>query len=189
MLSAVLRMRLYVEYYGLTTDRFFPLVFMGWLAVVLILLTVTVLRDQGRVFLAGAALIGLATLAALNVANPDAIIARVNLDRSATTLSPDAAPLDVAHLATLGGDAAELAAGAVISPASAGAPERCAAARALLSKWDSSSPLAARTREPGAWRAWNAGERRGLAAIARNSGALREVVAATCTQTPPAASR
>ena len=32
IVSAALRMRLYVHYYGLTTDRLYTLVFMGWLA-------------------------------------------------------------------------------------------------------------------------------------------------------------
>ncbi|MFL5605286.1 MAG: DUF4153 domain-containing protein, partial [Gemmatimonadaceae bacterium] len=31
IVSAMLRMKLYVHYYGLTTDRFYPLVLMGWL--------------------------------------------------------------------------------------------------------------------------------------------------------------
>ncbi|MGH9885731.1 MAG: DUF4153 domain-containing protein, partial [bacterium] len=33
IVSAALRMRLYVEYFGLSTDRLYPLAFMGWLAV------------------------------------------------------------------------------------------------------------------------------------------------------------
>lgn len=189
MISAVLRMRLYVAYYGLTTERFYPLVFMGWLAVVLVLVTITVLREQGRFFLAGAALTGFATLAALNVANPDAIIARVNIDRAATTLARDAAGLDLVHLATLGGDVAEMAATAVISATKADARERCVAARELLSRWGPSSRRALRHSEPGGWRAWNAGERRGLAAIGRSSRALRAVIDATCTRTPPAIQR
>ena len=94
---------------------FFELVWVAVLVVPLVLVTLTVLREQGRSFLAGAAVTGFATLAALNVANPDAIIARVNLDRAATTLSPDAAGLDLVHLATLGGEAAEMAATAIIS--------------------------------------------------------------------------
>ncbi len=189
MISAVLRMRLYVEYYGLTEERFYPLVFMGWLAVVLVLVTSTVLREDGRFFLAGAALTGFATLAALNVADPDVIIARVNVDRAATTLSRDAAGLDVVHLATLGGEAAEMAATAVISATKADARERCIAARELLSRWDPSSRRALRHSEPGGWRAWNAGERRGLAAIGQSSRALRAVIHATCTRTPPAVQR
>ena len=44
IVSAVMRMRLYVQYYGLTEDRVYALVFMGWLAVVVIWLAVTVLR-------------------------------------------------------------------------------------------------------------------------------------------------
>ena len=187
MLSAVLRLRLYVEYYGLTTERFFALVFMGWLAVVLALVCFTMLREQARLFLAGASLTGLATLAALTVANPDVIIARVNLDRVATTQSRDAAGLDLVHLATLGGEAAATAATAVMSATTADPLERCAAARLLMSRWGPSSRRALRLDEPVAWRAWNAGERRGLAAIGRSSRALREVIHATCAPAPSAA--
>ncbi len=38
--SAMLRMKMYVHYYGLTTDRFYPAVFMLWLATVIVWLAV-----------------------------------------------------------------------------------------------------------------------------------------------------
>ena len=53
IVSAALRMRLYVHYYGLTTERLYTLVFMGWLALVLALLAATVLRGRGRAFVGG----------------------------------------------------------------------------------------------------------------------------------------
>src|SRR5205814_809445 len=62
----------------------------------------TVLRGKRERFAGGLVLSGLAAVVLLNVANPDAIIARVNLDRAAhgkrvdldylDTLSPDAVP-------------------------------------------------------------------------------------------------
>src|ERR1700694_2020469 len=114
--SATMRMRLYVHYYGLTTDRFYPLVFMGWLAVVLLWLTVTVLRDRGRPFIAGVVLTGLATLAALNLAAPDAIIARVNVARAAEMTPRTQPALDLYHLASLSGEAVSLAIAATLAP-------------------------------------------------------------------------
>ena len=56
-------MRLYVHYYGLTTDRLYTLVFMGWLGSVLVLLAATVLRGRGRLFVAGSAASALVLLA------------------------------------------------------------------------------------------------------------------------------
>jgi hypothetical protein len=181
IMSAVLRMRLYVSYYGLTIERFYPLVFMGWLTIVLILAAISLLREPRRSFLAGAALTGLATLLALNVANPDVIIARVNLDRKWTAASHDATGVDVVHLATLSGEAADIASGAVISATTNASPyDRCVAARALLSRWGPSSARALRRAQPDGWRVWNAGESFGLAAVRRASGALRAVIHATC---------
>ena len=58
IVSAALRMRLYVHYYGLTTERLYTLVFMGWLAIVLALLATTVLRGRGRAFVGGSVISG-----------------------------------------------------------------------------------------------------------------------------------
>ena len=82
IVSAMLRMKMYTHYYGLTTDRVYPLVFMLWLAVVIVWLAITVLRDWGRPFIAGTVISGLGTLLALNVADPDAIVARSNIARA-----------------------------------------------------------------------------------------------------------
>jgi hypothetical protein len=180
MLSAALRMRLYVSYYGLTTDRFYSFVCMVWLAVVLALIAVTVLRDRVRWLLAGAAVSGIVTLAALNVANPDVIIARVNIERAESRPSPGAAGVDVVHLSTLGGDAVGMVATAVISNADADGDARCAAARTLLKRWGPTSHRALALNAPSAWRKWNAGERRGLAAVGQASTKLLAVVANAC---------
>ena len=103
MLSAVERMRLYTDAYGLTQLRLYTLAFMLWLAAVLAWMLATVLRDRHRWFMPGAFAAGLAAVLVLNVVNPDALIARTNLDRYAdgkrldswylTTLSTDATPV------------------------------------------------------------------------------------------------
>jgi hypothetical protein len=67
-------MRLYVHYYGLTTDRLYTLVFMGWLSAVLLWLTVTVLRGWGRPFVAGAVLSGWPRSPPSNLVAPDVIV-------------------------------------------------------------------------------------------------------------------
>lgn len=114
MVSAIARMRLYVEMYGLTEDRFYAATFTGWLCVVLAWFVITEFRWLDR-FATGAVAAGFLLLAALNVANPDAIIARINLDRATagaeldarylTRLSTDAVPVLAGRWTALGPDA------------------------------------------------------------------------------------
>jgi hypothetical protein len=100
MISAVQRMRLYVDEFGLTELRLYPTAFMAWLAVVFVWFGATVLRGRSRRFVFGGMTAGFVTLAALNVLNPDAFIARVNLERPLT-----ARPVDLDYLLSLSGDA------------------------------------------------------------------------------------
>ena len=79
MASAVHRMVLYMGMYGLSELRLYTLAFMGWLGAVLLWFAVTVLRGRRRLFAHGALAAGLVVVAALNVCNPDGLIARVNL--------------------------------------------------------------------------------------------------------------
>jgi hypothetical protein len=165
---------------GLTTDRFYSLVFMAWLAVVLVLIALTVLRDRGPLLLTGAPLSGFVTLAALNLVNPDVIIAHVNIARTERSALPEAAGLDLVHLSTLGGDAVGLAATAIISNENANRDVRCAAARTLLKRWGATSHRALSQTSPNAWRKWNVGEQRGLASVGQASTQLLAVVANAC---------
>ncbi len=98
--SALLRMRLYTAEYGLTELRFYTTAFMGWLVLVFGWFVATVLRGRRERFGTGALVAGWLVLAALNLANPDAVIAGVNLARAA-----DGRPLDVAYAAQLSADA------------------------------------------------------------------------------------
>jgi hypothetical protein len=184
--SAALRMRLYVHYYGLTTERLYTLVFMGWLAIVLALLAATVLRDHGRTFVAGSVISALALLVGLHFFVPDVIVARVNLARAAS--SDAATSLDLSYLARLSGDAAPLAVRATLAPPSARdqrdplqADQRCAAASRLLNEWGPASRRVERRQTQGAWRTWNAGESSALHAVGERSADLRRLRHATCT--------
>src|SRR6185312_12873247 len=130
--SALLRMKMYVHYYGLTTDRVYPIVAMIWLAFVL---ASTVLRGRGRTFAAGAIISGLVTLGGLDAADPDLIVARVNVDRAATLARGSTAgpsTLDLVHLASLRGGAVPIAARVVANsatiPIPVGADAKAAAA-------------------------------------------------------------
>ena len=103
MASALQRMYLYLEEYGLTELRLYATIFMAWLAVVLVWFLLTVLRGRRDRFAFGALAAGFAAILLINVINPDALIARTNLDRLQegkrfdavylTTLSADAAPV------------------------------------------------------------------------------------------------
>lgn len=98
--SALLRMWLYTAQFGLTELRFYTTAFMGWLVLVFGWFVATVLRGRRERFGTGALLAGWLVLAALNLVNPDGVIAEVNLGRAAR-----GRPLDVAYAATLSADA------------------------------------------------------------------------------------
>jgi hypothetical protein len=189
VLSAALRMRLYVQYYGLSVDRFTTLVFMGWLMAVLLLLAATVLRDRGRLFVAGSVLSALGVLAALHLVSPDLVVARVNVARAADAPKDPRAALDVQYLTTLSADAVELATAATLLPSairdSADSAQRCEAAINLLRRWGADSPPVERASEEGAWRAWNAGEANAVRVVGANFAALVRMRHATCVRSAP----
>ena len=80
---------------------------MIWLAVVFVWAAATVLRGRRQLFAVGALVSGFAAILAINVVNPDALIARTNLDRArldlpyVMNLSDDATPELVKALPTL----------------------------------------------------------------------------------------
>ena len=205
LVSAALRMRLYVQYFGLTTSRFYTLAIMAWLAVVLVWLAITTLRGRDRRFVAGAVLAGYATLLVLNVMVPDRVVARVNLARAQHPVSAGGTPLDLGYLATLSGDAMDVMLPATLVPPAnvsdvtrptsygtvAMSPEaqRCVAARRILGRWSPASRRAARYDDSGTWRAWNAGESRALALVAQQARALRAVELEACTAARVAGAR
>ena len=188
IVSAVLRMQLYVRYFGLSVARFDTLVLMAWLALVLLWLAATVLRDRGRPFVAGTVVSGLAVLALLNIASPDAVVARVNIARAASPGTNGALALDLRHLAWLGGDASEIVVSTLLATPTVGDPvaegdgERCVATRRMLTYWGPGSSRAQHRRESNAWRAWNAGESNALDVVGRNSARLRSVMHESCAR-------
>jgi len=96
MISALQRMRLYTREYGLTELRVFTTGTMLWLGVVFVWFAATALRGRRHLFAIGALVAGFAAIAAMNVLNPDALIARTNLSRP---------HLDVHYVAGLSDDA------------------------------------------------------------------------------------
>ncbi len=112
MASAFYRMRLYRVEFGLTELRFYTMVFMFWLAAVLVWFALTVLRgDRGR-FVSGALVAAGLVVFGLHLANPDAWIIRANARNAAnagrafdsayaSSLSADSLPALVAVLPQL----------------------------------------------------------------------------------------
>jgi hypothetical protein len=104
--SALDRLRLYQQQFGLTELRIYTTGVVLWLVCVFAWLAVTTLRGR-RHFAVGALALGFAATAALNVVNPDALIARTNLSRPHVDvaylagLSDDAVPTLVARWSTL----------------------------------------------------------------------------------------
>jgi hypothetical protein len=191
IVSAAGRMQLYVHFYGLTVDRFYPLVFMAWLIAIVCWLALTVLRNRGRSFIAGVASSAFAVLVALNVAAPDAIVARFNANR--THHGDEAVGADLRQMSELSGEAVETALGVILAPprvagGTLARPEeersRCDAARNLLRRWGPSSHAAQRSADDAAWRTWNYGEQRALQAISAHTVALLKVEHSACAALP-----
>lgn len=125
MTSAFQRMTLYTERFGLTEQRLYGTALMIWLAVVFAWFLVTTLRGRSNRFAAVPVVAGIVGVLALAAVNPDAMIARINLDRASA-----GGQLDVAYLATLSADAApEIIRRLDRIPAGS----RCAVGRRLLS--------------------------------------------------------
>lgn len=105
--SALQRLWLYQEQFGLTELRVYATGVVLWLAVVFVWLAVTVLRDRRHLFATGAVALGFAATLCLNMLDPDALIARTNVTRPQAdvsylaSLSDDAVPALVARLPQL----------------------------------------------------------------------------------------
>ena len=110
--SALQRMYLYQQEFGLTELRLYTTVFIAWISTVLLWFVLTVLRARRDRFAFGALLAGFAAILAINAMNPDALIASTNIDRMEhgkrfdayylATLSADALPVLVESLPEIG---------------------------------------------------------------------------------------
>jgi hypothetical protein len=150
--SALERLWIYQQEYGLTELRVYATGLVLWLGAVLLCFCATVLRRRRRSFAVGALVAGFAAVAAMNVLNPDALIARTNVARP---------QVDIGYLARLSDDATPTLLRALPSLSST---ERRRLAAALLSRSES-----------GDWRAWNLDRSRASAAIARDRALLERL--------------
>ena len=137
--SALKRMGLYRDAYGLTRLRFYTTAFVLWMIVITAWFGGTVLRGKRQFFAVGVQVTGLLATLFLHLLNPEALIVRTNVTRAVAGTG-----LDVGYLTALSSDAVPELVKAVpaLSPGQAEALSRHLEARAT----------ALRT---GDWRAWS----------------------------------
>lgn len=100
LVSALMRLSLYLEYFGLTDDRVLAFAVLVWVALVLAWFAMTVLRGVRSRFAPGVLVISAMWLALINVANPERWVVEMNLRRAEAGKE-----FDVAYHAKLSGDA------------------------------------------------------------------------------------
>src|SRR5438105_15403105 len=163
MASALERMRLYVDAYGLSQIRLYSTAFMLYLAGVSAWFGWTTLRGQPRRFAFGALVQGFAVLGGLHLVNPDALIVRTNLARP-----PAERPFDGWYAASLSADAVPLLLDALPR---VDRSAQCAVAAGLLKQ---------RARlERDDWRSWNFARERARELLRDQSPRLRATLCPT----------
>ncbi len=165
MASAVQRMRLYQDAFGQTELQLYVTAFMGWLAVVFVCFSATVLRGRREHFAFPSLVAGFLAIVGLHVLNPDDFIARTNLQRAQA-----GRPFDANYVASLSADAfpALLNALANLKPED----QRLVAGR--LRRWQS--------KQTADWRTWNRSRALALAAIVSNQAVIDRLAPETTPQ-------
>ncbi len=161
--SALWRMALYIGVYGLTKDRVHGTAVMLWIAGTLGVFAVTVVRGRPGAAAFGSLISAVVALAALNLANPQRLIASYNLSH------PNGREVDFAHLSRLSGDAVPVL---VEHFDRVPAAFRCELATRLRSRFGEL---------PGDWRGWN------LARTRAHEAVLRLPDVGPCPESLPAA--
>ena len=181
LISAVARLQLYVGYYGLTEERLYAVAALGWLALVWIWFSATILRERPRLFAFGAIVAAYGILAALHVIGPARVVARFNITQPRFTVATRS-PIDYAYLAGLVGDASDavppLVDALLRPPLSAPSSEqrtheltsRCTAVGSLLGWWRRDNARSINED----WRSWNLARARARAAVQRHERELRQ---------------
>ena len=139
--SALQRMYLYQQEFGLTELRLYTTVFMAWISVVLVWFLLTVLCGARERFAFGALAAGFAAVLAINAMNPDALIARTNIERA-----QDGEKLDVYYLVLLSADAAPVLMESLPEIGDRRLGENTTLERVLLERWST---------HRNDWRTWN----------------------------------
>ena len=161
--SALQRLRLYHASYGLTESRFYAMVLLVWIGVMLHWFAGTVLRGRRELFAFGALSSGMATVALLFAMNPAAIIARTNVMRMASAEA--SVRFDVAYATSLSADAVP-----VLIEALPSLPQdvQCPLARHMLRSWSADSERSLRS--------WSWSASRASEAVREHEARLRAMV-------------
>ena len=154
LLSALQRLALYMNSFGLSIDRLFATAILIWLAASLLCFAWCIYRDRLILFAPGLLLSALLTAFGFGLINPASLVAEINIDRSLENRQA----LDSVYLLSLGSDAV---------PTLLSRLEelplltRCQASRGLLAQWSPGAKKADRD-----WRNWNLSLRRAQQAVA-----------------------
>jgi hypothetical protein len=182
--SALHRMWLYMQVYGLTELRVYTSVFMLWLAVVFGWFALTVLRGRSNRFAFGFVVSGLATALLLNLANPVGRIVAYNIERIVDAQSEARLPpfaydrLDAGYLASLAISNADAHPPLLANLSQLSAADRCQIMAGIVTYADTRVYALATRRDddtdatwPAArafdWRAWNLARENTRAALTR----------------------
>ncbi|MEX1181749.1 MAG: DUF4173 domain-containing protein [Gemmatimonadota bacterium] len=142
--SALYRMQLYQDAYGLTLLRFYATAFMAWLALIFLLFAASMLRDSSRHFAAGVIVSAVLSGPVLAAVNPEARIVATNVERARAGDDFDARYV----YADLSADAVP---GLIAALPDLAAEDRCAIAHWLVERWGAERTARQRTD----WRTWN----------------------------------
>ena len=155
--SAAQRMRVYLDAYGLTEERFVATAVLVWSALLVVWFAATALRGRRSSFAFGALTSGFLLVAVLQAADPAALSARSHLQRATASGPEDTGPgaeeIDVRYLASLGSDAAPVLVEGIDVLDQTG---RCLLARSLLRRWGPDAEFDWRSWSYAGWRAQQA---------------------------------
>jgi len=155
MASAMQRLRIYIDTFGLTALRFYAAALLVWLGAVFGWLLWSLLRERRNEFVAGTVLTGMLAIVMVVAVNPHGLITTTNLSRA-----EDGREFDVSHALGLSADATPtLIDGIEALPEE----DACEIARTVLARWgEPDSQL----------RSWNWGRVSAAAAVEANRADL-----------------
>jgi hypothetical protein len=166
-ISALQRMRIYTAVYGLTEQRFYATAMLLLICLVLLWFAATVLRNRRQSFAIGTLASSFLVGATLIFVNPDAVIARTNIERALSrTTTPT---LDVVYATSLSADAVPVLIERLpqLEPAA-----QCGIAKRLLKRWPPRPGLS--------FRDWNWSVARAKQLIGRHERELTAAAARGC---------
>lgn len=170
--SAMHRLFVYMEAYGLTTARINASAILIWIGLALVLFCILVFRGKRQLLPFGIIVSGYIVLLGLNAVNPDALVARVNMTRMATD-----GKFDTQYTFRLGADAVPV----LLDGMTALTPEQRSllAERLLRSHTDSASTADLRS--------WNSARAAAYDLVSRREAELKGYIIPAPAQNPPAA--